>query len=43
MLTAYSQCFFCKYNEWATLNTTLTLMDSRHRSFLFLEERDPTW
>ena len=35
-----SQCFFCKCNEWVALNTTL--MDSHRRSFLFVEEGDPT-
>ena len=40
MLTAYLQCFFCKHHGRTALKTLLT--DLRHRSLLFVEERDPT-
>ena len=41
MLTAYLQCFFCKYHGQTALNTLLT--DLRHRSLLSVEEGNPTW
>ena len=40
MLTAYLQCFFCKYHERTAPNALLT--DLRHRSLLFVEEGNPT-
>jgi len=41
MLTAYLQCFFCKHYGKTTLSASLMYL--RHRSFLFVEEGDPTW